>query len=95
VQQVSEFKLVFIGNAGVGKTTLARQLSGIDGGESTATTGLQISPLQATIEGREVLAHVWDFGGHGQAATAPDLVGRRALMSRLGSRRRSAPLQRR
>jgi internalin A len=61
----NEAKLILVGNAGVGKTTLATRLvTGQWKSDAPSTQGLEISDLPLKLrDGEEVRLHVWDFGG--------------------------------
>lgn len=60
---LNEFKLVLVGRGGVGKTTLVHRLATDTYKEFTRTPGISITPWSTKIDGDEVRAHVWDFGG--------------------------------
>ncbi len=62
-QPLNEFKLVLVGRGGVGKSTLVHKLVTDDYKEFPETTGIKITQWPVTIDGDEMRAHVWDFGG--------------------------------
>lgn len=62
-QPLNEFKLVLVGRGGVGKTTLVHKLVVDKYKTFRRTPGIQITKWPVTLDGEEVRAHVWDFGG--------------------------------
>jgi internalin A len=60
---LNEFKLILVGRGGVGKTSLVHRLIRNDFKEFKRTPGIQITDWPVTIDGDEVRAHIWDFGG--------------------------------
>ena len=64
-QKLNEVKVVFLGEASAGKTSLVRRLMGehFDNKESQ-THGIRIQKMPFEMEdGERVTAHLWDFGG--------------------------------
>ncbi|MFA6561222.1 MAG: COR domain-containing protein [Verrucomicrobiia bacterium] len=62
-QPLNEFKLILVGRGGVGKTTLVHRLVADKYKEFRRTPGINITKWPARIDGEDVRAHVWDFGG--------------------------------
>lgn len=62
-QPLNEFKLILVGRGGVGKTSLVHRLVTGKYKEFKRTPGINITKWPVTIDGAEVRAHVWDFGG--------------------------------
>jgi len=62
-QPLNEFKLILVGRGGVGKTTLVHRLVSDRYKEFKRTPGIKITDWLCNIDGDEVRAHVWDFGG--------------------------------
>lgn len=62
-QPLNEFKLILVGWGGVGKTTLVHRLVEGRFKKFKPTDGIKIRLWPVTVEGTEVRAHVWDFGG--------------------------------
>ena len=62
-QPLNEFKLIFVGRGLVGKTTLVHKLVTDKFKEFKRTPGISITKWPVTIDGDDVRAHVWDFGG--------------------------------
>jgi internalin A len=62
-QPLNEFKLILVGRGGVGKTSLVHRLVTGKYKEFQRTPGISITKWPVTIDGAEVRAHVWDFGG--------------------------------
>jgi len=63
--KLNEVKIIFLGEASAGKTSLVKRLMGeaFDADESQ-THGIRIRKLPFTMaDGDQVLAHLWDFGG--------------------------------
>ncbi len=63
--KLNEVKIIFLGEASAGKTSLVKRLMGeaFDADESQ-THGIRIRKLPFTmVDGDTVLAHLWDFGG--------------------------------
>lgn len=60
---LNEFKLILVGRGGVGKTTLVHRLVREDYKEFQRTPGISITKWPRKIDGEEVHAHIWDFGG--------------------------------
>jgi internalin A len=60
---LNEFKLILVGRGGVGKTTLVHRLTTDEFKTFDRTPGINITKWPVTIDGDEVRAHVWDFGG--------------------------------
>lgn len=62
--KITEFKLVFLGDAGNGKTTLAKQLRGEPfNPEEGKTDGIDIYPWYFLDGERQIRLNVWDLGG--------------------------------
>jgi len=64
-QKLNEVKVIFLGEASAGKTSLVKRLMGenFDSKESQ-THGIRIRKMPFTMEdGDTVTAHLWDFGG--------------------------------
>lgn len=62
-QALNEFKLILVGRGLVGKTTLVHRLVSDKYREFKRTPGIQITKWPVKIDGDDVRAHVWDFGG--------------------------------
>jgi internalin A len=62
-QPLNEFKLILVGRGGVGKTTLVHRLLTDKYKEFKRTPGIKITKWPVDIDGDDVQAHVWDFGG--------------------------------
>jgi len=66
-EMVYEAKLLILGDAGAGKTTLARKIEdpGADLPDAVkdSTPGIQVRSLQLTEASPAFTMHVWDFGG--------------------------------
>jgi internalin A len=62
-QPLNEFKLILVGRGGVGKTTLVHRLVTGKYKEFKRTPGINITKWPVEIDGDDVRAHVWDFGG--------------------------------
>jgi len=60
---LNEFKLIVVGRGGVGKTTLVHRLVTDEYEEFKRTPGIKITKWPVKIDGEEVQAHTWDFGG--------------------------------
>ncbi len=64
---VYEAKMLILGDAGAGKTTLARKLDKPDAPPPDqvldTTRGIEVNRLQLTESGPPFTMHVWDFGG--------------------------------
>ncbi len=63
--KLNEVKIIFLGEASAGKTSLVKRLMGetFDAKESQ-THGIRIRKLPFTMaDGDKILAHLWDFGG--------------------------------
>lgn len=60
---LNEFKLILVGRGGVGKTSLVHRLIKNEFKEFKRTPGVQITDWPVIIEGDDVRAHIWDFGG--------------------------------
>lgn len=62
---INEIKVLVVGEADVGKTTLVKKLINekVDIGKREPTSGISISDLQTQINRHEMLLHFWDFGG--------------------------------
>jgi GTP-binding nuclear protein Ran len=63
-QQVPEFKLVLVGDGGVGKTTFVkRHLTGEFEKKYNATVGVEVHPLQFQTNRGLIVYNVWDTAG--------------------------------
>ena len=62
-QPLNEFKLILVGRGGVGKTTLVHRLIEGKYKEFQRTPGINITKWPRMIDGDDVHAHIWDFGG--------------------------------
>jgi internalin A len=62
-QPLNEFKLILVGRGLVGKTTLVHKLVTDKFREFKRTPGINITKWPVTIDGDDIRAHVWDFGG--------------------------------
>jgi internalin A len=62
-QPLNEFKLILVGRGGVGKTTLVHRLTTGRYKEFRRTPGINITKWPVKVDGDEVQAHIWDFGG--------------------------------
>jgi len=62
-QPINEFKLILVGRGGVGKTTLVHRLTTGQYKEFRRTPGINITKWPVQVDGDQVQAHVWDFGG--------------------------------
>merc|ERR1719386_202300 len=63
-QQVPEFKLVLVGDGGVGKTTLVkRHLTGEFEKKYIPTLGVEVHPLKFTTNCGDLVFNVWDTAG--------------------------------
>lgn len=60
---LNEFKLIFVGRGGVGKTALVNRLVRDVFTSTDMTRGIHIEPWSVQVGADEVAAHVWDFGG--------------------------------
>ncbi|MGB0385034.1 MAG: COR domain-containing protein [Ardenticatenaceae bacterium] len=63
-KKLNEAKMLFVGQGGVGKTSLVKQL--IDGTydrDEAKTEGIDIQPWQIAIDSDTIRLNVWDFGG--------------------------------
>ncbi len=60
---LNEYKLILVGRGAVGKTTLVHKLITDKFQRFDRTPGIQVTPWPTPIDGEEVRAHVWDFGG--------------------------------
>jgi len=64
---VFEAKMLILGDAGAGKTTLARKIENPDAAPPDAvqdsTTGIVVSKIQLTDASPAFTMHIWDFGG--------------------------------
>lgn len=59
-----EVKLIFIGNGGVGKTSLINQLvSKSFNPDENKTDGIQITPWELANKRDKIKVNIWDFGG--------------------------------
>ena len=61
---MNETKVLLVGQGGVGKTSLIKQLvgEGFDPHESK-TEGIDIKQWKVTAEDQDIRLNVWDFGG--------------------------------
>jgi internalin A len=62
-QPLNEFKLILVGRGGVGKTTLVHRMLTDGYRQFPRTPGVNITKWSVRIDGEDVRAHVWDFGG--------------------------------
>lgn len=62
-QPLNEFKLILVGRGGVGKTTLVHRIVTNQYKAFKRTPGIKITKWPSKIDGNDVRAHVWDFGG--------------------------------
>jgi internalin A len=62
-QALNEFKLILVGRGLVGKTTLVHKLVTDEFGRFERTPGINITKWPLKIDGDDVRAHLWDFGG--------------------------------
>jgi GTP-binding nuclear protein Ran len=63
-QQAPEFKLVLVGDGGVGKTTFVkRHLTGEFEKKYNATVGVEVHPLQFQTNRGLIIYNVWDTAG--------------------------------
>jgi GTP-binding nuclear protein Ran len=63
-QQVPEFKLILVGDGGVGKTTFVkRHLTGEFEKKYVATLGVEVHPLSFYTNLGEIVFNVWDTAG--------------------------------
>jgi internalin A len=62
-RSLNEFKLTLVGRGGAGKTSLVHRLIDDEYKEFKRTPGIKITKWPVTIDGDDVRAHVWDFGG--------------------------------
>jgi internalin A len=60
---LNEFKLILVGRGLVGKTSLVHKLVTDKFQEFKRTPGVNITKWPNQIDGEEVRAHIWDFGG--------------------------------
>jgi small GTP-binding protein len=59
----AEFKLVLLGDSGVGKTTIIRRRSGSGGGPIVPTIGCAVDRIVENVAGRELVIQLWDTAG--------------------------------
>lgn len=62
-QPLNEFKLILVGRGLVGKTTLVHRMSSGKFKKFDRTPGINITKWPRKIDGDDVHAHIWDFGG--------------------------------
>ena len=62
-QPLNEFKLILVGRGLVGKTSLVHRLVKDKFKKFDRTPGINITKWPREIDGDEVHAHIWDFGG--------------------------------
>lgn len=61
---LNEIKLVLVGDGGAGKTSLLKRfLSQEFDPNQPQTEGINIASYQMNLDGEDVKAHIWDFGG--------------------------------
>lgn len=61
---LNEVKMILVGQGGVGKTSLVKQLMGEDfDEEESKTEGINVCPWEVVANGQPVCLNVWDFGG--------------------------------
>lgn len=59
-----EFKVVLVGDAGVGKTCLVRALTEQNFDERyKATIGVEIVPFEQILENKRFIFNIWDVAG--------------------------------
>jgi GTP-binding nuclear protein Ran len=64
VDQIPEFKLVFVGDGGVGKTTFVkRHLTGEFERRYIATVGVEVHPMVFFTNRGQIRFNVWDTAG--------------------------------
>ena len=64
VEQIPTFKLVLVGDGGVGKTTFVkRHISGEFEKRYIATVGVEVHPLKFTTTHGQIIFDVWDTAG--------------------------------
>jgi small GTP-binding protein len=70
----AHFKIVMLGDSGVGKTSLVSLLSdqGSFSERHVPTVGAQFSPVEVNVSGKHLLAEIWDTAG--QEAKAREVV---------------------
>jgi small GTP-binding protein len=63
-RELNELKILFVGDGGAGKTSLIKKMlfNNFDKHESM-THGIRINDKALSIDGVEIRAHFWDFGG--------------------------------
>ena len=62
-QPLNEFKLILVGRGNVGKTSLVHRLTTGQYKTFKRTPGIKITRWPLKVDGDEVQAHVWNFGG--------------------------------
>jgi len=61
---LEEVKVLFVGDGAAGKTSLVKRLAtGKFDEEEGQTDGININSWSAKSKGKEITAHIWDFGG--------------------------------
>merc|ERR1719213_1161079 len=95
-QQVPEFKLVLVGDGGVGKTTLVkRHLTGEFEKKYIPTLGVEVHPLAFNTNCGTLCFNVWDTAGRRSSAACATATTSRGsalsscLMSQAASRTRT------
>ena len=80
-EELSEVKVVLVGDGGSGKTSLRKRLmKQAPDPEESQTLGIEILDWSVKARGREVLVHFWDFGGQViNHATHQFFLSRRSL----------------
>ena len=71
--QIPNFKLVLVGDGGVGKTTFVkRHLSGEFEKKYVATVGAEVHPMEFTTSKGKLMFNVWDTAGQERFAGLRD-----------------------
>ena len=70
------FKLLIIGDSGVGKSSLLMQFSDNLLSDTTTTTGVDIKNCTVDVEGAKVKLHIWDTAGQERFRTLTSMYYR-------------------